>query len=211
MCRMHGLFLCLDSMIGGIMELYYIDSGYCRYLRCYDALVPYNEGAKKRPFIGVLILIHTISFFAPLTSPKQKHRKMKNQIDFLKIDDGRLGAVNLNNMIPVQKGLYHRVHFETDAVSDYTALLQRQLHWCRLHEKDIQEHASLLFQAVTLKQAPANIMARCCDFYQDMLRLQLYCKQRELLNRSFVSDLNEELRWINDLYYRSSQTIIYCR
>lgn len=26
---------------------------------------------------------------------------MKNQIDFIKIDDGKLGAINLNNMIPV--------------------------------------------------------------------------------------------------------------
>lgn len=56
------------------MELYYIDSNYCRYLRSYDALVPYNEGDKKRPFIGVVIYIQMIAFFAPLTSPKRKHR-----------------------------------------------------------------------------------------------------------------------------------------
>lgn len=209
MCRKHDLFLCADFMIGGTMELYYIDSSYCHYLRCYDALVPYNEGVKKRPFIGVVIMIHSISFFAPLTSPKPKHRRMGNQIDFLKIDGGRLGAVNLNNMIPVQKGLYHKVSFRSDSLNAYTALLHRQLHWCILHQKEINEQANLLFQAVILRQAPPSVLNRCCDFYQDMLRLQLYCGQMQLLTGTFVSDFNETLLWIYTLAYRSDKTVIY--
>ncbi len=188
------------------MELYYIDSNYCRYLRSYDALVPYIYGDKKRPFIGVVIYIQMIAFFAPLTSPKRKHRKMSNQMDFFKIDDGRLGALNLNNMIPVQEGLYQRVHYEAD---EYTALLQRQLHWCRLHQKEIQEHALWLFDAVTSGQAPAKVMERCCNFYQDLLRLQLYCDQNELLTHGLVMDSEEELFKLNYLFYRCSPVMIY--
>jgi len=37
--------------------------------------------------------------------------KMKNTVDFFKIDDGRLGAVNFNNMIPVNKNNYNVIYF----------------------------------------------------------------------------------------------------
>ena len=41
------------------------------------------------------------NYFAPLSSPKPKHLKMSNKaIDVFKIDDGKLGVVNINNMIP---------------------------------------------------------------------------------------------------------------
>jgi len=36
---------------------------------------------------------------------------MKNTVDFFKIDDGRLGAVNFNNMIPVNKNNYNVIYF----------------------------------------------------------------------------------------------------
>ena len=45
-----------------------------------------------------LFKIEDCEYFAPLSSPKPKHKKMKNTIDFLKIKNGELGAVNFNNM-----------------------------------------------------------------------------------------------------------------
>ena len=42
-------------------------------------------------------------FYFLLISPKQKHLKLKSNIDFLKLDRGKLGAINFNNMIPVTK------------------------------------------------------------------------------------------------------------
>ena len=47
-----------------------------------------------------------MKYFAPLSSPKQKHLKMKNDIDFYKLSNGKLGAINFNNMIPVPDGSY---------------------------------------------------------------------------------------------------------
>ena len=40
-------------------------------------------------------------YFAPLSSPKPKHQLIKRQIDIVKINDGKYGVVNLNNMISV--------------------------------------------------------------------------------------------------------------
>ena len=84
------------------LEIVIVDSDYCDYLRQFDNKVAYNKHKKElRPFIGILFEIDTCKYFAPLSSPKPKHRKMKNMIDFFKIKDGELGAVNFNNMIPV--------------------------------------------------------------------------------------------------------------
>ena len=77
-----------------------LDSNYCDYLRNFDDKVPYNYGNKEnRPFIGVLFEVGDCKYFAPLSSPKPKHLKLKTKIDFLKIDDGKLGEINFNNML----------------------------------------------------------------------------------------------------------------
>ena len=79
-----------------------LDTAYCDYLRKFDDKVPYNFNEKElRPYVGVLFRIDKLMYFAPLSSPKPKHLKLKSKLDFLKIDNGKLGAIN--NMLPVTK------------------------------------------------------------------------------------------------------------
>ena len=71
-----------------------LNSKYCDYLRQFDKKVPYNYDKKElRPFIGVLFEVNDFKYFAPLSSPKIKHRTMKTTLDFLKIANGTLGAI----------------------------------------------------------------------------------------------------------------------
>lgn len=68
------------------LKLVKVDSDYCDYLRTFDSKVPYNMDQKSlRPFVGVLFEVNKCKYFAPLTSPKPKHHKMKNTRDFLNI------------------------------------------------------------------------------------------------------------------------------
>ena len=91
-----------------------IDKEYCNYLRTFDKRVSYNYGTKEnRPYVGVLFMVNGLEYFAPLSSPKPKHLKMKNGLDFLKLDDGKLGAINFNNMIPVTGSNYTFVDFNS--------------------------------------------------------------------------------------------------
>lgn len=57
-----------------------------------------SKYAKKQPFIGIVFNIGEILYFAPLTSPKPKFKKLNNKIDFYKLKNGELGAINFNNM-----------------------------------------------------------------------------------------------------------------
>ena len=89
------------------LQIIRVNTNYCDYLRKFDSRVAYNMNEKEiRPFIGILFKIEDCEYFAPLSSPKSKHKKMKNTIDFLKIKNGELGAVNFNNMIPVKSDYY---------------------------------------------------------------------------------------------------------
>ena len=59
-----------------------------------------------RPFVGIVILCNEKQYCIPLSSPKEKHKEMKNTIDFHRVldEDGKLiGVLDLNNMIQTPK------------------------------------------------------------------------------------------------------------
>lgn len=63
----------------------------------------HEGGSFGRKYIGIVLEINGLSYFAPLSSFKQKHKKMKEGVDFIKIRD--YAVININNMIPVPKAL----------------------------------------------------------------------------------------------------------
>ena len=151
------------------LKIVRVDSEYCDYLREFDNKVAYNKYEKElRPFIGVLFKIDKCEYFAPLSSPKQKHIKMKNTVDFFKIKDGELGAVNFNNMIPVTKENYSLVDLnkETLTISEmkYQKLLIEQLAWLNANYHQVKNKSFKLYDLYTKGKLPENIKSRCCNF-----------------------------------------------
>lgn len=142
-----------------------LDSKYCNYLRQFDNKVSYNMGNKEnRPFIGVLFWIGDIEYFAPLSRPKTKHLKMRNTIDFVKIDGGKLGAINFNNMIPVKKGNYKLVNLDVPNADKYITMIKKQLLWLNKHRLQILFKAGRLYDYYLANLLPDNIKNRCCNF-----------------------------------------------
>ena len=93
---------------------------------------------------------------------------MHNNIDFVKIDKGRLGAINFNNMIPVQRENYeiidlNRKHLNKDE-ANYQELLKDQLKWLNENYIQIIFKADNLYALYLGKLLPENIMDRCCNF-----------------------------------------------
>ena len=151
------------------LKIVRVNSDYCDHLRKYDNKVSYNKFEKElRPFIGILFKIDTCEYFAPLSSPKPKHKKMKNTVDFFKIKNGELGAVNFNNMIPVNEKNYTLVDLnkETLTLSElkYQRLLRQQLEWLNANYHQVKNKSFKLYQLYNNDKLPKNIKARCCDF-----------------------------------------------
>lgn len=144
---------------------YTVNPSYCDFLRQFDKCVPYNFDKKDtRPFVGVLIKINDSLYYAPLTSPKPKHLKMKNQLDFIKIKGGELGAINLNNMIPIPQSELKKISFSSYSDDKYKNLLQNQWEWCNLNQNYIKAQSSKLHTVITNGTKNISLKKRCCNF-----------------------------------------------
>ena len=151
------------------LKIVRVDPKYCDYLRIYDNKVAYTKNDKElRPFIGILFQIDTCEYFAPLSSPKPKHKNMKNTLDFLKIKNGELGAINFNNMIPVNVNNYSLIDLNkksiTIAESKYQKLLREQLAWLNSNYYQVKNKSLKLYQLYNNGKLPKNIQSRCCNF-----------------------------------------------
>ena len=151
------------------LKIVRVNSEYCDYLRQFDNKVSYNKDEKElRPFIGILFQIETCEYFAPLSSPKPKHKNMKNTIDFFKIKNGELGAVNFNNMIPVSHENYTIVDLNKETLTSselkYQKLLKEQLSWLNANYYQVKNKSFKLYQMYNSGKLPENIKQRCCNF-----------------------------------------------
>ena len=151
------------------LKIVRVNSEYCDYLRKYDNKVAYNKNEKElRPFIGILFKIDVYEYFAPLSSPKTKHINMKNTLDFLKIKDGELGAVNFNNMIPVNEDNYVLINLNKRKLNEqeikYQNLLKEQLKWLNKNYNQVKNKSFRLYELYNNEKLPQNIKQRCCNF-----------------------------------------------
>ena len=99
------------------LSFYTVDERYIDYLAPYAPHLFHN--AKKgqghsRKYIGIVFEVNGFEYFTPLSSFKEKHRRMKNGLDFIKVGD--YAVINLNCMFPVATDTYQRVDFS--AVQD---------------------------------------------------------------------------------------------
>ena len=145
-----------------------LDYKYCDYLREFDYRVAYNKGVKElRPYIGVLFKVNNLEYFAPLSSPKVKHKTMHNSIDLIKIKNGEYGVINLNNMLPVRQNNYEIIDLNSPKNSDETKrfnLIKKQLRWLNSNRKAIYENAINLYNLYINNKLPTRIRNRCCNF-----------------------------------------------
>ena len=153
-----------DSLI-----LVRLDTDYCNYLREFDEKVPYNYNEKElRPFIGVLFTIDSLMYFAPLSSPKPKHQKLKSKLDFLKIDNGKLGAINFNNMLPVTDKNIIKLDLDKECLTKseekYTKLLKEQIYWLNRNDEKLFLRSKKLYDKYINGTLDKNIAKRCCNF-----------------------------------------------
>lgn len=157
------------------IALYTISSNYLNYLRKIDYRIPQEHtGTLQRPFIGILITDNKHNYFIPLSSPKPKHAKMKNSVDFQKIGaHGEYGAINFNNMFPVpaNPGVYSQI--STVLISglsaediQYRQLLINQLTWLNIQSNFnvILKKAKFLHNSYLKGTLKKKVCDRCCDF-----------------------------------------------
>ena len=107
------------------LRIYRVKSEYIKYLSMYQKHIFAQDAEKdNRKYIGVVFEIKGMKYFTPLSSYKDKHKKMKEGVDIIKIKD--YAVINLNNMIPVPASQVMDIDINKEKDPSYRYLLQAE-------------------------------------------------------------------------------------
>lgn len=170
------------------LKWYIVDKEYVNYLRKYDDKVEnINYNLKLKPYIGILININEFNYYVPISSPKEKHYKIKEDIDFFKImqNDKIIGVLNINNMIPILDDSvkilkYAEIekyrNFKSNREKDlYISFLSFELDLINKKIDKIKRNALKLYNE-KINNSMSNISKRCCNFVLLEEKSRLYKK-----------------------------------
>ena len=148
------------------LKLYEINASYITYLSAYAPRLFQNKksGQKnERKYIGIVLQINGFDYFAPLSSFKDKHRLMKEGLDFIKIKD--YAVINLNNMFPVPLSETEYVDIRSERDPHYRALLLAEYRYIKSIQEKIWKNAQNVYK-IKIKDGDASSLAkRCNDFF----------------------------------------------
>lgn len=126
-------------------------------------------GKDSRPFVGIVVVCGEKQYCIPLSSPKEKHKTMKNGVDFHRIldADGKLiGVLDFNNMIPVREDVLMEVDLkihpkDSREIKRYKNLMIDQLNFCRQNQDILVKKAEKLYKMVGRKNGSGSLKRRC--------------------------------------------------
>jgi len=179
----------------GDFGLYNIDTDYLSYLSRIDPEVQFAAEKRydQKPYLGIIVIIDTYSYFIPLTSAKPKHTKWRNvgpvhyliyeqvkkaelrkrdifksisDTDALKL----FAALDLKKMIPVPSGLYAKINFSSLNDKKYADLLEKEYRFCQKIQSGI---LSKVLQIYTAQKETGKIYPLYCNF----TKLESACSQ----------------------------------
>lgn len=151
------------------LKIYEIKKEYIHYLSQYQPHLFFDTGSRK--YIGIILDINGIKYFAPLSSFKQKHKKMDESVDFIKIKD--YAVININNMIPVPEGQYLLVDINGTKDTHYRYLLQAESREINRQKGRIIKNAGIVYSH-KLRNGDSTPLARRSN---DFLLLEKKSKQ----------------------------------
>ncbi len=155
------------------IKLYEISPAYIKYLIPHAPHLFQNKQAgqhNERKYIGVVLTVNGMDYFAPLSSFKEKHHRMQEGLDFIKIK--RYAVINLNNMFPVPDGEYSYVDISKQRDPKYKALLLAEYRYIKSIQERIRKNAKTVYQLKI--NGPASPLTKRCN---DFSKLEALCKQ----------------------------------
>lgn len=164
------------------IKFYEIDRAYIDYLSEYEKKLFHNskDGQyNERKYIGVILEINGMKYFAPLSSHKKKHETMSNALDFIKV--GRYAVLNLNNMFPAAEGTYKYIDFSLVEDEKYKNLLLKEYRFIRAMQEKICNNARILYQHKNAYGNDTPLARRCNDFQTLESACKEYVQKQELI------------------------------
>ena len=145
------------------LDFYRVDKEYADFLREHDSKVPFIETAHYRYnkfFVGVVLRINNIDYFAPVTSYKGIDKG-----SFPIIKDGKIiSSVRPNFMFPVIEGVYEPININKEFSGSYHRFVMYEFDYCNRYREQI---FALARKTYNLRTKPRDKRER--DFFQDKI------------------------------------------
>lgn len=167
------------------LNFYIVNNEYVNYLKEAEikkrgfSRVPnmaYGKNRKQKFLCGVVLNIHKLLYFAPVTSYKKK------QADNFLIyaDNGRVtSSLRFNYMFPIPPELLHIRKIDDEPDHAYRALLSQELKYCIKNQSQIRFMAQRTHKRVMLGKNP-GLLLNSCDFALLEQKCIEYCQIHNL-------------------------------
>lgn len=156
------------------IKLYEVNPKYIDYLVPHAPHLFQNKQPgqhNERKYIGIVLIVNNMKYFAPLSSFKAKHERMKNGLDFIKVGD--YAVININNMFPVPDSEYTYVDIPKVKNLQYRKLLMTEYRIIRKLQDKIKKNATEVYKHKINKGNTTALAKRCNDF----ILLEEKCRQ----------------------------------
>lgn len=147
------------------IDIYEVDNKYIDYLSPFAPHMFFNKKAEQnneRKYIGVILYVNGMKYFAPLSSFKAKHHRMQESVDFIKI--GNMAVVNINNMFPVPDDCFVRVVISDVKDWRYQNLLRKEYRILKVVQDKICCNAITVYNHRIKNGDGTKLGKRCNDF-----------------------------------------------
>ena len=141
--------------------MYEIKDEYIKYLSNYQDHI-FAQQDRNRKYIGIVLEIQGMRYFAPLSSYKEKHKRMTERIDFIKIKD--YAVINLNNMIPVPNSQVVDIDINKEKDPSYRFLLQAESREINRQKAKIRKNAEVVYNYKKSNSNRTALAKRINDF-----------------------------------------------
>ena len=140
------------------LEFYIVKEEYINFLSKYDSHIAYNKD-EHRPYVGVVLEIEDKKYFAPLSSPKEQHKKYKENFTFFKLENNNkeLGIIRFADMLPVPIECLSKMDYCKKSYG-YRRLLSEQYTQINItkNKERIKEKAKQIYDIVTSDSCTAK-------------------------------------------------------
>lgn len=146
------------------IKFYEVSESYVDYLLPHAPHLFHNKQKgqqNSRKYIGIILQINEMNYFAPLSSFKVKRYSMKESLDFIKVKN--YAVINLNSMFPVPQNCFTYVDISKESNPKYKSLLLAEYRFIKSIQEKIGKNSYILYNLKTKGNISA-LTKRCNDF-----------------------------------------------
>lgn len=173
------------------LKFYTISDEYIVYMQQFEKHIYSNlkgDSPNRHTYVGILLNINSMTYFAPLVSMKAKYLKAKDKLDIILLKP--YAIINLNNMMPVPESEVHLLDFSKQE-PHYRDLLKKEWALCKSKQDKIINYAERLYHGIT--SGKLN-MPHCFDYKKLEVKCAAFSSEKSTRNAAYLDKIQRGIK-----------------